>query len=73
MFKTVTKPNGDVFDNDMTQAAYESVPSDTPFQTGQTDTSQFYNSQNESTKDTGQSLVDYTPDSSTNIVHWGWC
>merc|ERR1719466_620510 len=57
------------WNNDMTQAAYESVPGDSSFQAGQTDTSQFYNGQAESGKDTGQSLGVYTPDSSTNSVH----
>jgi len=53
----------------MTQAAYDPVPGDTSFQAGQTDTSQFYNGQPDATKDTGQSLGVYTPDSSTNSVH----
>merc|ERR1740137_476216 len=57
------------WNNDMTQTAYESVPGDSSFQAGQTDTSQFYTGQTDTAKDTGQSLGVYTPDSSTNSVH----
>merc|ERR1712142_623743 len=58
------------WNNDMSQAAYEAVPTDTNFQSGQQDTSQFYNGQPDGGgKDGGASLGVYTPDSSTNSVH----
>merc|ERR1719402_775303 len=56
--------------SDMSQASYETVPTDANFQSGQADTSQFYNGQADgSAKDGGASLGVYTPDSSTNSVH----
>merc|ERR1719266_332043 len=58
------------WNSDMSQATYETVPTDANFQSGQADTSQFYNGQADgSAKDGGASLGVYTPDSSTNSVH----
>merc|ERR1712242_342827 len=58
------------WNSEMSQASYVTVPTDANFQSGQADTSQFYNGQADGgAKDGGASLGVYTPDSSTNSVH----